>query len=304
MARAFPARTDHHGVAMMFEDLLGRTTTLRIVRFGTPGAFLAIDTADLSPKAEVILLLGPEIPEGATEGDSVDVFVYRDSEGRPLATTKVPKLELGEVAFLDVTACTDIGAFADWGLDKELFVPFAEQTTELRPGDRHAFGVYVDPSGRLAGTMRVAELLNAEQGEFRRDEWVEGEAWRLDPDIGLFVIVERAFVGLVPASERHSLSRGEAARFRVTHVHPDGRFELSLRAHAHEEIAGDAARVLEAISRPGAPKLGDRSSPEDVQDAVGLSKKAFKRAVGRLLKERIVTIDAQGFVVPKRDPKA
>jgi predicted RNA-binding protein (virulence factor B family) len=275
---------------MSFDELLGRSATLAIRRFGSPGAFLAIG------EKEDLLLIGSEIPLGAKEGDEVDVFVYLDSEGRPLATTRVPKLELGEVAFLEVTALTDFGAFVDWGLQKELLVPFAEQTADMRVGSRYAIGLYVDETGRLAGTMRVSEMLGGDKVEWKLDEWVEGEAWRVDPEIGLFVIVERAFVGLVPAGEPQGLARGDAARFRVTNVLPDGKIELSLRGHAHEELANDAQRILAVLAKPKTPKVGDRSSPEEIKDLFGLSKKAFKRAVGRLLKEGSVAIDGEGFV--------
>jgi len=178
-------------------------------------------------------------------------------------------------------------------------VPFAEQTRDVHVGERHPVGLYLDDRGRLAGTMRVSEFLR-DEGDYDLDEWVEGEAWRNDPDIGLFVILERREVGLVPAYEPHGLSRGEAARFRVANILPDGKIELSLRGHAHEEIENDAARVLAVLERPGAPKVGDRSSPEEIRSLFQLSKKAFKRAVGHLLKERVVAIDRQGFLVPNR----
>ena len=277
-----------------FHHLLGRFATLEIRRFGSPGAFL---TERGAPEdAAALLLLGPEIPPDAREGDELAVFVSLDSEARPLATTKVPKLALGEVAFLTVTACTEFGAFVDWGLPKELLVPFAQQTKELRVGEVQPIGLYVDNTGRLAGTMRISELLGEMRREFVRGEWVEGEAWRYDPEIGLFVIVERGFVGLLPRHEPQSLSRGQAARFRVTHVLPDGKIELSLRGHAHEEMESDGEKLLQFLKRPGAPKLGDKSDPELIRKLFGLSKKAFKRAVGRLLRERLVDIDEQGFV--------
>jgi predicted RNA-binding protein (virulence factor B family) len=278
-------------------DLLGRHATLTIRRFGSPGALLAVN------EGEEVLLLGAEIPEGAAVGDEVDVFVYLDSEARPLATTRVAKLELGEVAFLEVTERTRFGAFVDWGMPKELLVPFAEQTADMRPGTRYAIGLYLDDSGRFAGTMKVSEMLDRARREghghdvqWKEDEWVEGEAWRNDPEIGLFVIVERAFVGLVPATEPHSLTRGQAARFRVTNILRDGRIELSLRKHAHEELADDANAILTALRGPNAPRIGDRSSPEAIRDAFGISKKAFKRAVGRLLKERSVVIGPDGVL--------
>ena len=281
-------------MTVAFDDRLGRFATLVIRRFGPPGAFLGSrDEADTSS----LLLLGSEIPKGAKEGDELRVFVYLDSEARPIATTRLPKLERGQVAFLQVTACTEFGAFVDWGLGKELLVPFAEQTAEMHVGGRYAIGLYIDKSGRLAGTMRVAEMLDPEKAAFRLDEWVEGEAWRNDPDIGLFVILARAFIGLVPASEPHPLARGEAARFRVTSILPDGKIELSLRGHAHEELENDARKILDVLAMPGAPRVGDRSNPEEVRAVFGLSKKAFKRAVGRLLKERAIAVDAGGFLV-------
>jgi predicted RNA-binding protein (virulence factor B family) len=244
-----------------------------------------------------VLLIGSEIPEGAREGDEVRVFVYRDSEGRPIATTRVPRAERSEVAFLTVTALTVYGGFVDWGLAKELLVPFAEQTRPLAVGERHPIGVYLDDTGRLAGTMRVAEMLDVDPPPFAPGEWVMGEAFRSEPRIGLFAILGKRWVGLVPQTEPHSLSRGEAARFRVTRVHPDGKVELSLRGHAHEELDADAERILRKLSSPDAPRLGDHSDPERIREQFGLSKKAFKRAVGRLLKRGVVVLDREGCVV-------
>lgn len=284
---------------MPYEDLLGRAVTLPVRRFGPPGAFLSLDANDLRPNAPTLLLPGSEVPEGTREGDALDVFVYLDSEDRPIATLRSPRLALGEVAFLSVTDVAPFGAFVDWGLPKELLVPHAEQTRDLHVGDRHPIGLFVDDSGRLAGTMRVSEMLR-EKGEFAQDEWVEGEAWRNEPDLGVFVILERRFVGLVPASEPQALSRGEAARFRVANVLPDGKLELSLRGHAYAEIETDAERILAVLERPRAPKVGDRSSPEEIRAIFGLSKKAFKRAAGRLLKQGAAAIDGEGFLVRSR----
>lgn len=274
---------------------LGKVALLTIRRFATPGAFLALDPEDLRPNAPVVLLPGAQIPENAREGDQVAVFIYLDSEDRPVATTATPAVELGEVTFLEVTDVTSYGAFVDWGMPKELLVPHGEQTADMHKGERYAVGVFIDDTGRIAGTMRTAEMLR-ERGEFRPGEWVHGEAWRRDPEVGLFVIVERRYLGLVPAAEPQSLSRGEAARFRITHVLPDGKIELSLRGHAHEEQAGDAKDILAVLSGPRAPKVGDKSSPEQIRTLFGLSKKAFKRGVGRLLKERAVEIDGEGFL--------
>jgi uncharacterized protein len=281
-----------------FQHLLGRRAEFEIRRFGDAGAFLAEPGSAAS--APALLLLGREIPRDAREGDRVSAFVYLDSEGRPLATTTIPKLGLGEVAFLRVSSVTSFGAFVDWGLPKELLVPLAVQTQELQVGARHPFGLYVDDRGRLTGTMRVSEMLTTRSEGFEQDEWVDGEAWRKDPEIGVFVIVERAFVGLVPTHEPHDLERGEAARFRVTNILADGKMELSLRAPAHEQLEDDGEHVLSVLRRPGTPPVGDSSSPEELRAVFGLSKKAFKRAVGRLLRLKAVELTSQGTVVPSK----
>lgn len=280
----------------LYDDLLGRVVTLPVRRFGPPGAFLALRADDLGPDGPTLLLPGGEVPEGTRQGDPLDVFVHLDSEDRPIATIHAPRLKLGEVAFLEVTDVAPFGAFVDWGPLKELLVPRAEQTREVHVGDRHPVGLYLDDSKRLAGTLRVTEMLR-EIGEFTQDEWVEGEAWRREPGLGVFVILERRFVGLLPASEPHTLARGEAARFRVANVLDDGKVELSLRGHAHEELKGDAEKILAILSLPNGPRIGDRSTPDEIRTTFGLSKKAFKRAVGRLLKQRTVAVDRDGFLV-------
>jgi predicted RNA-binding protein (virulence factor B family) len=284
---------------MTYDELLGRSVTLSIDRLQSPGAFLV--PLGTPPGAPGVLLPRKEAPDDAKEGHEVAVFVYLDSEDRPIATVRPPLLERGEVAFLEVTDVTRFGAFVDWGLMKELLVPHREQTADVHVGERHPIGLYLDDTGRLAGTMRVSEMLDI-SGAYAPDQWVDGVAWRKEPDLGVFVILEKRFLGLLPASEPNALARGESARFRVANVLPDGKVELSLRGHAHEEVEGDANKILAALARPGAPLLGDHSSPEQIRALLGLSKKAFKRAAGRLLKERAVAIDGAGFLklLPRR----
>jgi len=283
-------------------EMLGNRMTLRIRRFSDPGAYLASEDADGDAAAadDAILLPAREVPPDAKVGDEVVVFVHLDSEDRPIATTREPRLTLGEVTFLEITATTPIGAFVDWGLPKELLVPFAQQSRELFVGERQPIGLYVDNTGRLAGTMFVTDMLSHRPPKVELDEWIAGEAWRNDPDIGLFVILERSYIGLVPASEPHTLRRGEVAKFRVAHILPDGKLVLSLRQHAHKEAEADAAKVLAVLSRPDAPEVGDKSDPELIRSLFGLSKKAFKRAVGRLLKESAVTLDDRGCVIVRK----
>jgi hypothetical protein len=285
-------------------DLLGRTVSLVVDRLVAPGAMLrsgaGSDAVPLGEARDVILLPRNEVSADLAAGDAVDAFVYLDSDDRPIATLRAPLVELDEVAFLEVTDTTPIGAFVHWGPVKELLVPHAEQTRPLHVGDRQPIGLYLDASGRLAGTMRVSERLR-DLGVFEEDEWVDGEAWRKEPGVGVFVILERAFVGLLPEHEPHTLRRGDAARFRVTRVHPDGNVEVSLRGHGHEEVVRDAEKILAFLTQGRGPRIGDRSPPEQLRALFGLSKKAFKRAVGRLYKERAVVIDESGYLaLPRR----
>ncbi|MBK6695884.1 MAG: nucleic acid-binding protein [Myxococcales bacterium] len=282
----------------MILDHLGHHVTLSVRRVGSPGAFLSERAEE---DRDVVLLPGREVPENAAEGDEIEVFIALDSEDRPIATREEPKLTLGEVTFLEVKAKTSFGAFVDWGLPKELLVPLGEQTRDVFIGERHPVGLILDDTGRLAGTMRVTEMLD-ELPDAQVGQWVQGEAWRNDLSLGLFVIVERRHVGLVPVSEPHRLERGAAAKFRITHVHRDGKIELSLRGPAHLELEGDAQRILAVLSGPTPPRVSDKSSPDELRELFDLSKKAFKRAAGRLLKEGAIAADGEGnFVVrPKR----
>lgn len=275
------------------DPLIGRSHGFVVGAIGERVATL------LNERREVVPMPASELPPGSQVGDELTVFITRGANGEAAATTRTPMLELHQVRFLTASAVTPVGPFFDWGLGKELLVPYAEQTADVVVGSRHAIGLIVGRDGRLVGTMRVAELLREPQGALELNDWVDGEAWRQDPEIGLFVIVERQLIGLLPASEPHSLKRGEAAPFRVSRVHPDGRVTLSLREIAHEALSGDADRLLELLSGPRPPALNDRSPPEQIRAACGLTKKAFKRAAGRLLREERIALDAQGYYRPR-----
>ena len=282
---------------MPLADVLGRCVPLHVVRVGPTAADLALHPGEPSSLA----LPRRELPEGVQAGDVIDAVVYLDGEERPAATTQPTRVLRDEVAFLTVTGETRFGVFVDWGPPKELLVPIDEQTRPLRVGERVPIGLLLDDTDRLVGTMKIRELLRT-GGDFARDEWVEGEAWREEPGLGLFVILERTRVGLLPATEPHRLRAGDAARFRVARVHPDGKVELSLRGLARDELEDDATRVLAVLSRKGAPRCSDASSPEEIRARFGLSKKAFKRAVGGLLKRGAIEFDAEGSIVVREPP--
>ncbi len=274
------------------ESLLGQMATLAVARIDASGAWL---TATGGPPGPNLRLPPSELPPGSKVGDPVRVFVHLDSDDRPVATTRTPRLLLGEVEFLEVTDLAPFGAFVSWGLTKDLLVPLREQTRPLRLGDWCLVGLYLDDTNRLAGTMRVAEMLRPPR-VFAHDEWVDGVAWRYEEGLGLFVILERKALALLPATEPHTLAPGDAARFRVAHVFPDRKVEVSLRGLKHDEIDGDAERLLSLLASPAPPRLGDSSSPDQIRAVLGISKKAFKRAAGRLLKTGRVEFDDAGFL--------
>ncbi len=283
----------HAALPASIVALLGRRVTRPILRLAPAGAYVAVDANATGALAEALLVPGRELPAGAVLGTNLDVFVHLDPEQRPIATTRHPHLTLGEVAFLEVTAVTQIGAFVDWGLGKELLVPFAEQSYPLAVGERHPIGLYLDKSQRLAGTTNVRPLLQAAPNA-PLGAWLEGVAWRNEPGIGLFVIIDRRSVGVVPTSEPHTARRGDVVRCRVAEIMPDGKRVLSLRDLAHLEAAADAARILAVLDGPRPPRLTERASPEQLRSQFGLSKKAFKRAVGRLLREGAIDVSPDG----------
>lgn len=278
------------------DELLGRPSKLRVRRLVPEGALLAREGDE---ERDAVLLPRREVLD-ANEGDELAVFVYLDSEDAPVATRSTPRVARDEVAFLTVTDLAPFGAFVDWGLPKELLVPGDEQTRDVRVGERHPIGVYLDDSGRLAGTMKVTELLRGHH-DYRVGDWLDGEAWRKEPDLGIFVILERRFVGLLPAAEPNTLARGDEGRFRVTRVHRDGKLELSLRAHAHEERDNDARKILEALAR--GDRVSEQATADEIRDRFALSKKAFKRAVGGLLRDGSVDVDANGAVILRRSTR-
>lgn len=277
---------------MHLTDLLGRVAPLLLTRVGRDESLLA-PSAD--PGAPRLLIATAELPAGAAVGDTVDAYVFQDAHGDPVASVTPPRLSRGEVTFLQVTGVTPYGLFVDWGYPKDLFVHQQEQTRPVRVGERHPVGLIVDDRGRLTGTMKVRELVR-DPINLPLDAWMPGEAWRQEDGIGLFVILQRRWVGLLPKQEPHRLRYGESTAFRIADVKPDGRVVLSLRAKVAEQIDDDAERVLAYLQRPRATPVTEAWPPEKVAQVFGLSKKAFKRAIGRLFRDGVVEIAENGDV--------
>ena len=269
---------------------LGKIQTLRIVRFRDFGAYLAESDA---PDAESVLLPKKQLPEGAKVGDELTVFLYKDSAGRPIATTKKPLLTVGETGKLTIREITQIGAFLDIGLERDVLLPFREREGEIKPGQSVLAALYVDHSGRLAATMRVYPYLRAAES-YRADDVVQGTVYEIR-DMGVFVAVDDRYFGLIPRSEVYEhFSIGQEISARVMRVREDGKLDLSPRKKAFQQMGDDAARIMEALAAAGGTlPYGDGSDPEKIREVFGISKSAFKRALGRLLREGKILLTAE-----------
>lgn len=268
---------------------IGRKQSLVIVKKVDFGVYLGEQVN--ASMDERVLLPKKQVPEGAGEGDELEVFLYRDSSDRLIATTNEPKLQLGEVKELTVAAVGQIGAFLDWGLEKDLFLPFKEQTRKVEPGDSCLVALYVDKSDRLCATMKVYHYLKTGSPYVIGDE-VEGTIYEISANFGVFVAVDERYSGLIPKKEAQAGYKvGQRLKLRVTEVKEDGKLTLSARQKAYAQIEEDAENVLQVIEEfANALPFDDKASPELIQREFGLSKAAFKRAVGHLLKERQIEI--------------
>lgn len=267
---------------------IGKKQTLKIVKINPHGAYLG----ENGNVQETVLLPGKEIPKGAKIGDEVEAFLYKDSEDRLIATTKEPLIKLGELSVLRVKSVTGIGAFLDWGLEKDLFLPFKEQTGRVTEGKQPLVALYVDKSGRLCATMRIEKYLSA-KAPFEKDAKVWGTVYGINPQIGAFVAVENRYFGLIQVKDLAvPLGVGDRVEARITKVREDGKLNLSMQQKAYKQLEEDAKSLLELFEQyDGALPFTDKASPELIKREVGLTKNAFKRAVGHLLKENKIRIE-------------
>ena len=261
---------------------LGEKQTLVVVKKVEFGVYLAESKETAEDR---ILLPVKQVPEGAAVGSEVEVFVYRDSKDRMIATTTTPKLVMGEVAELTVSQVTKFGAFLDWGLEKDLLLPFKQQLFKVQQGDNVLVSLYTDKSGRLCATMNVYQNLRADSS-YKKDDQVKGRVYTISEEFGAFVAVDNIYSALIPKKEMYGQVRpGEDIVARVTEVKPDGRLTLSIREKAYIQIEKDAAEILSIIdSYDGVLPFNDKVSPEIIKRETGMSKNEFKRAVGNLLK--------------------
>ena len=268
---------------------LGEKQTLVIVKKVEFGVYLATKEA---PEDKVLLPV-KQVPEGAKVGDELEVFLYRDSRDRLIATTRTPKLCLGQVALLTVAQVGKVGAFLDWGLEKDLFLPFKQQTRRVKAGEQVLVSLYIDKSGRLCATMNVYEHLRTDS-PYKKDDKVTGRIYEISRNFGAFVAVDDCFSGLIPKKELFAeteLKIGDQVTARVVKVLEDGKLTLSVREKAYLQIRKDAEKIEKLLdSYEGSLPFNDKAAPEVIAHETGMSKNEFKRAVGHLLKEGKIQI--------------
>ena len=267
---------------------IGETQTLIIEKQVPFGVYLAEEGGE-----ERVLLPKLQVPAGAAVGDKVEVFLYRDSEDRMIATCRRPKLQLGQVGWLDVVQVARIGAFLDWGLDKDLLLPFREQPRNRVPeGQEVLVAVYLDKSGRLCATMNVYPYLRTDSPYTAGDQ-VTGTVYETSRNFGAFVAVDSIYSALIPKKELvRDIRIGETVSARVTAVKADGKLDLSIREKGYLQMDTDMARILARLQAEGGTlTLSDKSSPEEIREQMGMSKNEFKRAIGHLYKEGKIVIE-------------
>jgi len=278
---------------------LGYTQTLVAVKKTDFGLFLT----DIEKKEDKnrdtedeVLLPKNQVTEDMRVGSEIEVFLYKDSEDRMIATRLVPYIKIGEIKKLKVKEVNKIGAFLDWGLPKDLLLPFKEQIYDIKSGDEILVTVYIDLSDRLCATMDLYSRLSL-LPPYQKDDMVKGTVYQVHEQFGAYVAVDNKYSALVPKKELHcELKPGDEIEARVLEVKEDGKLDLSLRQKAYVQMDADSALILDKLKQAGGSlPYQDKSSAEEIKEEFNLSKAAFKRAIGRLYKERVIVIEKDGI---------
>ncbi|MCR5102599.1 MAG: S1 RNA-binding domain-containing protein [Butyrivibrio sp.] len=273
---------------------LGEKQTLEIIKKVDFGVYLA----ESSESEDKVLLPAKQVPEGSDIGGKLEVFLYRDSDDRLIATTTTPKIMLGDVAMLTVKATNKVGAFMDWGLEKDVLLPFREQTRPVREGEDILCAMYIDKSDRLCVTMNVYEFLRTDS-PYQKEDKVRGTVYEISKNFGAFVAVDDIFSGLIPQKELYGdIKIGDDVTARVTGVKEDGKLNLSLREKAYLQMDTDMQKIIKKMEDNGGKlDFTDKASPDLIKEKMQMSKNEFKRAVGHLLKEGKIEILPDSIVM-------
>ncbi len=267
---------------------LGEYQELYVVKKVDFGIYLAQHPEDNTR----VLLPGKQVPENTEIGSRLRVFLYKDSKDRLISTTAKPKLTIGKVAALKVLSLGSIGAFLDWGLEKDLFLPYKEMTEQVRKDDEVLVTLYIDKSDRLCASMRNLYDLFAMDSPYQEGDTVTARVYDRIDSFGTFFAVDDKYSAMISLHEDCSdLRIGDTVEAKVARVKPDGKLDLTRREKAYIQMDADAETVMKAIEAyDGVLPFNDKASPEVIMREMKMSKGAFKRAVGRLYKERKIRI--------------
>ncbi|WP_345271473.1 CvfB family protein [Nibrella viscosa] len=270
---------------------IGTMNRLRAERDTSVGVFLEDE------RGNDVLLPNKYVPETLREGDFIDVFVYTDSEDRPVATLREPYIQRDEFGFLEVVSVTSVGAFLDWGLEKDLFVPHKEQSIPMQVGRRYVVYCYLDrDTDRLVASSRINRFLDDRADDLEEGQEVDLLAYE-HTDLGLNVIVNNQYRGLLYKNELfRPVSPGDRLTGYVKRIREDNRIDVSLQRQGYENIEPNAQRILDTLqANNGFLPLNDDSAPEAIYKTFEMSKKTFKKAIGTLYRERRVIIKDEGI---------
>ena len=272
---------------------LGKKQVLTVVKKVDFGVYLGTDD-------NKVLLPKKQVPEGIDLGDPVEVFLYKDSDDRLIATTNEPKIQLDQLAVLEVADTGKFGAFLNWGLEKDLFLPFKQQTKKVAKGDKCLVTLYIDKSERLCATMRVYDKLRKDS-PYQKDDMVSGIIYDTSDEFGVFVAVDNMYSALIPKKDAYgSLRVGQTVEARVTAVKADGKLDLSVREKIPMQMDKDAEVIFKHMQAMGGKlPFNDKADAELIKAEFNMSKNAFKRAVGRLLKEGKIEITETSIKIKK-----
>lgn len=272
---------------------LGKYQTLEVIKQTDFGIYLGEIDSDGKTS---ILLPKSEVPQGTSTGDHIKVFLYKDSEDREIATTAKVPLVIGELAVLKVKEVNKIGAFLDWGLMKDLLLPYKEQTSEVKEGDNLLVTLYLDKSSRLCATMKVYEILSTES-PYKKDDVVTGIVYEIVDSFGVFVAVDNKYSAMIPHNEIFvPIKVGDDITGRVIQVRDDGKLTISLREKSYIQMDTDTVMIMEKLkAADGFLPYSDKSNPDTIKSEFNLSKNSFKRAIGRLYKAGAITITEDGI---------
>ena len=271
---------------------LGEFQELRIVKKTDHGVYLS----EIDGGIEKVLLPKNQVEENFKLGDIIKVFIYKDSMDRIIATTSTPYITLGELATLKVNQVNSVGAFLDWGLVKDLLLPFKEQTYPVKVDDEVLVSLYIDKSNRLCATTKVYDFLRTDSS-YKKNDTVNATIISYNENYGIFVAVDNLYNGLIPNNEYQNIPKiGSTISAFVTEVRPDGKLNLTLKKKVTEQIADDAQIILDKLkSAGGFLPYNDKTAPDVIKKEFNLSKNSFKKAIGNLYKNKFITIESDGI---------